>query len=394
MAGSVTVKARSRRSARAAGLKPKTGSRSALWRPAGSVRLPDGQAARRPEHPPGSRSGSRIGRPAPPARAGSARPAPRATRTRRSTTLTLAPGAGRPGTPRAGGTGTCAAQLRAGRLAPAAGQDDRGARDGGQQAWQPTRERQPERPTADQPTAERPATERPTAERPTAERPTADGHAPLSQPGPRLVANRGLAWLIGALRLFGGSRMHRISLITRIHHVIRADLMPLRCMIPMGCRRRCVNGAPLRCNGARTPGRARLAYPQEATLCDSVPARGARGRRPRFPGWIRACGWIGCTMVPKSHPEAPIHPGPIAVTNHPAHSGITGRRYNTRKRRGVSGRAAGVSGRSRGGYQGGAAGSALEHRAAPRRKHALRAARTLSAMRMRRRRKPLPLLRS
>jgi hypothetical protein len=68
--------------------------------------------------------------------------------------------------------------------------------------------------------------------RPATERPTADGHAPLTQPGPRLVANRGLAWLIGALRLFGGSWMHRISLITRIHHVIRADLMPLRCMIP------------------------------------------------------------------------------------------------------------------------------------------------------------------
>ena len=284
VAGSVTVKARSRRSARAAGLKPKTGSRSALWRPAGSVRLPDGQAARRPEHPPGSRSGSRIGRPAPPARAGSARPARRAARTRWSTTLTLAPGAGRTGTPRAGGTGTCAAQLRAGRLAPAAGQDDRGARDGGQQAWQPTRER----PTADQPTAERPATERPTAERP-----ATDGHAPLTQPGPRLVANRGLAWLIGALRLFGGSRMHRISLITRIHHVIRADLMPLRCMIPMGCRRRCVNGAPLRCNGARTPGRARLAYPQEATLCDSVLARGARGRRPVFLGGFGLAGGLG-----------------------------------------------------------------------------------------------------
>jgi len=39
------------------------------------------------------------------------------------------------------------------------------------------------------------------------------------------VANRGLAWLIGAPRLIRGPRMHRINLTTRIHHAIRADPM-------------------------------------------------------------------------------------------------------------------------------------------------------------------------
>jgi len=195
---------------------------------------------------------------------------------------------------------------------------------------------------------------------------------------PRQHDDCGLAWLIRALRLIRGSRVHRINLIARIHHVIPADLMPLRCMIPMCCQQRYVNGAPLRCNGARTPARAGLAYSQEATACDSVQARGARGRRPRFPGWIRACGWIECTMVHKSHPEAPIHPSPLAVTNHTAHSGITGRRYNTRKRRGAEPRCRceprGVGAEPRVPLR--AAGRALEQRPVLRRENALRAART------------------
>ena len=86
-------------------------------------------------------------------------------------------------------------------------------------------------------------------------------------------------------------------------------------------------------------------------------------------------------MVHKSHPEAPIHPDPLAVTNHTAHSGITGRRYNTRKRRGVSGRSRGcrcepqgVGAEPRVPLR--AAGRALEQRPVLRRENALRAART------------------
>jgi hypothetical protein len=66
--------------------------------------------------------------------------------------------------------------------------------------------------------------------------------------------------------------MHRINLIARIHHVIRADLMPLRCMIPLCCQQRYVNGALLRCNGARTPG----ALEQRAVLRREHVLRAAR----------------------------------------------------------------------------------------------------------------------
>src|SRR5690349_10342703 len=164
--------------------------------------------------------------------------------------------------------------------------------------------------------------------------------------------------------------MHRINLIARIHHVIRADLMPLRCMIPLYCQQRYVNdrGAPLRCNGAR-PGQACLLAGGHCGRL-SPGAWRTRAAAP-FPGWIRACGWIECTMVHKSHPEAPIHPDPIAVTNHTALPGITDRRYNTRKRRGVSGCRDGAAGAAatRGaaassGRRSGAAGGVLEQPAA------------------------------
>jgi len=36
---------------------------------------------------------------------------------------------------------------------------------------------------------------------------------------------------------------------------------------------------------------------------------GQRGARRS--GWIGACGWIWCTMMPKNHPQARIHPGKL-----------------------------------------------------------------------------------